>query len=123
VTTGTRVEVDGATQLASSLRRVSNDLDDLDVAEARAGQAIRQRASELAPKLTGRLAQSIRADTGGVGVAIGSDVVYAGVQEFGSPAKGIRAQPFLRPAADDTGQWVEFYADEVQRKLNTVKGA
>jgi HK97 gp10 family phage protein len=122
VTNGTRVEVDGATQLASSLRRVSDDLDDLDMAEARAGQYVRQRASSLAPKLTGALSQSIRADTGGVGVAIGSDLVYAGVQEFGSAAKGIRAQPFLRPAAEDTA-WVQFYEDEVQRKLATVKGA
>lgn len=118
-----RIDVEGDTELRVSLARVSAALDHLDAAETKTGQYIRTRAASLAPKRSGALAQSIRADTAGEGVSVGSDLVYAPVQEYGSANLNIAAQPFLRPAADDTGVWVEFYADDVQRLLDTVKGA
>jgi phage gpG-like protein len=123
VTTGARVEVVGADTLAAGLRRVAAGLDHLEVAGARTGQAIRTRASSRAPKLSGRLAQSIRANAAGDTVSVGSDLVYAPVQEFGWAGHGIAAQPYLMPAANEVGAWLPFYEDEVQGLLNNVRGA
>jgi hypothetical protein len=123
VTDTSRVEVVGARELGASLNRAAGDLEDLEEADQKAGQLIKQRAQQLAPKVSGSLARSIDASTAGVGVTVGSDLIYAGVQEYGWPGHNIVAQPFLRPAAEDTDQWVQFYEDEAQRALSKVKGA
>ena len=120
---GVQVEVDGATALRASLARAGDDLEEMATAELRAGQIIKQRASALAPKVSGSLAQSITASTGGTGVTIGSDLVYAPVQEYGWRGHNINPQPFLRPAAAETDQWMPAYEDEAQAILHKVKGA
>lgn len=123
MTDTSRVDVVGARELASSLNRAAGDLEDMADAEMKAGRLIEQRAQQLAPKVSGALARSINANAAGVGVTVGTDLIYAGVHEYGWPGHNIVAQPFLRPAAEDTDQWVEFYEDETQRALDRVKGA
>lgn len=123
MTDTSRVEVVGGAHFRATMDAAAGDLEDMAQAEERAGQLIRQRASQLAPVVTGALARSINASTAGAGVTVGSDQPYAGVQEYGWPGHNIVAQPFLRPAAEDTQAWVEFYEDEAQQALDKVKGA
>jgi len=121
--TKTAVEVDGSRQLSASLGRFADDLDDLDRAEVAAGQVVKQRASGLAPVLTGALARSIAVSTTGDGVTVGSPLQHAAPQEFGVPGHNISAQPFLRPAlAGATDEVLAAYEAEVQADLNRVKG-
>ena len=117
------VEVVGARELSSSLDRMAADLDDLERAEAAAGQVVKNRAAGLAPVVTGALARSITVTSEGDGITIGSSLPYAGVQEMGWPAHNISAQPFLRPAmADATDEVVAAYQNEVEADLKRVKG-
>lgn len=100
------------------------------------GKLVAQRAAGLAPVLTGRLKRSIvegmpymtgqRVWT----IDVGSNVEYAKIQEFGGQIEGrtsatgtkwktayIRAQPYLRPALDQS-------KDDVKRLLlRSVIGA
>lgn len=119
----TEFKVEGDEELARSLAKVSDRLGDLSRAEEKTGQLIRSRAAAAAPRESGALASSIVADSSGEGVTIGSDLIYAGVQEYGWGAHNISAQPFLTPAAEDTSSWIDFYEDEVQGLLDDVKGA
>lgn len=65
------------------------------------GEAVAAEAAAIAPKLTGRLASSIRSAPDSSGPArseIGADVDYAAYVEFGT--SDTPAQPFLRPALE-----------------------
>lgn len=117
-----RVEVDGAEALSSSLAAVGGSLDDLQAAGATAGQAVRTRAQANAPVNTGALARSIRADATGTEVTVGAYVPYAAFQEYGTV--NTPASPYLRPALEaSTTQIVDAYADEIGKKLDSVRGA
>lgn len=68
------------------------------------GEQIAGVAAQLAPRETGRLAESINSHpapgpTGGAGVDVVADVEYALFVEFGTSK--MAAQPFLRPALDE----------------------
>ena len=63
------------------------------------GAVLAQQAQALAPKETGRLAESIRTlDSGADGCDVGSDVPYADDVELGTHEHG--PKPYLRPAVD-----------------------
>ena len=62
----------------------------------RRGRAVRNVARVLCPKDTGRLARSIYVEETPFGVAVGSDVHYAGYVELDT--RYLRTQPYLRPA-------------------------
>lgn len=108
---------DNAEYIAQAIdRALAEALDEI-------GQAVQHRAQELCPVDTGRLRNSITYRLGGgsfdfpghgasVGreVTVGSEVEYAAYVELGTSRT--RAQPFLRPAAED-------YADEYR---STVEG-
>jgi hypothetical protein len=99
-------------------------MDELDRAEAAAGRLIEQRARGLAPKRTGRLASSVRAQPGRGEVAVASSLVYAGVIEHGWAAHGITAHPFLVPTAHASEPvWRAYYVADVNAVLAQVKGA
>lgn len=70
---------------------------------------IQNKAKELAPYKTGNLRRSITRTTldDGLTQAIGTNLVYARIQEFGGMAgRGLRskipAQPYLNPAAEQS---------------------
>jgi len=73
-----------------------------------AGDVVFQRAQRKAPVDTGRLKRSIhRGDPIGISptlytIKVGTNVEYAKAQEFGSDIHGVRAQPYLRPALDES---------------------
>lgn len=108
--------------LRATLGRVAAELDNLEAAGAKAGQAVRYRAASAAPVQTGALARSITATATGNTVEVGASVPYARFQEYGTVY--VPASPYLRPALEAaTGEIVAAYTDEIQQKLETVKGA
>jgi phage gpG-like protein len=84
-----------------------------------------QKASAMAPRLTGELASSVKGNPSNEKAQIlaGSAAVpYAGVQEYGWPEKNIQAQPYMRPAVyNNMGYIVEKYnnyMEEIIKKYN-----
>jgi len=117
-----RAEVEGDTALAASLNRVAGELDELQAAGTAGGQAVKQRAQADAPVDTGTLARSIRADATGETITVGAYAEYARFQEFGTVY--VPASPYLRPALEAAqNQIVDAYTGEIQKLLETVKGA
>jgi HK97 gp10 family phage protein len=117
-----RTEVDGAEALDRSLTTFADDVGDMRTAGEKAGQAVRIRASSLAPVDTGALARSIRAEATGTEVTVGTPIPYAPFQEYGTNT--VPASPYLRPALEAaTGLIVDGYRAEVDQKLGKVKGA
>jgi HK97 gp10 family phage protein len=116
-------DVEGADTLARTCRAAADDLDDMAAAHQEAGRLVEQRARGHAPKDTGALATSIRADATGSQVAVGSPLIYAGVQEFGWAGHNIRAQPFLAPAMASTDVVVRPYEDAVAKAVAQIRGA
>ena len=96
------VNVKGVNEVVRSLKKYEGAIDDLKNANANIGAKVSSTARATAPTLTGALASSIRPNRASRKVQIkagGARVPYAGVIEYGWPARGIEAQPFLRRAA------------------------
>ena len=118
----TEFRVDGDQALAASLHRVAGELDEMQTAGIAGGQAVKQRAQAAAPVRTGALARSVRADATGDTITVGAYVEYARFQEFGTVH--VPASPYLRPALEASQtQIVNAYTGEIEKLLNTVKGA
>lgn len=120
-----RVVVEGDRRLAATLRDASDDLRNMEAAGEKSARLILTRSRTLAPKLTGRLAGSlVAASESEQVVSVSSDVVYAGVQEWGWATRNIRARNFLvGPATDLMPVFVDYYADDAEAALRQVKGA
>jgi len=122
-----KVEVEGGRELRKSLKGVEDGLKDLQAAHAAAAGIVAAAAPSYAPLLSGALAGSIRGSGAKAAATVragGAKVPYAGVQEYGWPARNIPPQPFLRPAATDTeSEWVPVYQARVEELLDKVQGA
>lgn len=118
-----RVEVEGADALASTLHHAAEEIGDMSDALDDAGRLVQTRARGYAPVDTGALAASIEATRSGVEVHVGSAVgVYAGVQEYGSATTP--AHPYLRPALDYSQTVILGYFErDANKALAKVKGA
>jgi len=125
--TRTTVTLEGADTLSRSLAAAARDLGDLTRAHTETARDVVARARGKAPRLTGALAGSIRGEGGAEAATITAGyagVPYAGVQEYGWAVRGIRAQPYLRPAvAESEGAAVANTADELDRVVGRIKGA
>jgi hypothetical protein len=124
---GTTYEVIGAVRLRRTLKGVEGGLEDLTQLHEEIGRIVADYARPRAPRVTGQLASTIRS-SGTKSYAVVragfARTPYAGVQEFGWPARNIPPNPFLRPAAHITEPtWRSKYDDEVKRLLSKVKGA
>jgi HK97 gp10 family phage protein len=84
-----------------------------------AAEVIAEKASELAPRRTGYLAEHIHAERYGDVVQVVSEAPYSIYVEFGTVY--MEAQPFLRPAMDEyereISQAVKQAADEELRRI------
>lgn len=104
-------------RLLAGLRR-AQPREDADKIVGRALLSLAYRVQEIAPRaymsgprpqridvVTGTLRRSIAVDRGRLPfeVAVGSNVVYAPVHEFGSRNGRIPARPYLQPALRDVG--------------------
>lgn len=94
------------------------DLKDFTKVNREAAETVAKEGKGRAPRLTGRLAKSVRAGANqkaGYVMAGNRQVVYAGPIHFGWPRRNIRAQPFLYDALDAR-------KDEVIRKYEQRVG-
>ncbi len=125
---GITVKVDGAAQLRRTLRRAGDDLGDLADLHAQVGGIVAAEAHSWSPRgKTGALDSSIRVGrlkTGAVVRAGFARVPYAGVQEWGWPARNIAPHPYLTTAAKATEpSWTDVYARGVEKIVDKIKGA
>ena len=120
------LQVDGARQLRSSLKAAGDDLGDLKDAHRAAAATVTAAATGRAPHRTGALAASIRpggTKTAAIVRAGGARAPYAAYVHWGTPARGIPADPFISAAAQATEpSWVAGYTTAVQRIVDTVRG-
>lgn len=104
------VKVKGVNEVVRSFKQYEGAIDDLKNANANIASKVSNTAKATAPMLSGRLAGSIRPNRASARVQIkaGSGAVpYAGVIEYGWPARGIEAQPYLRRAAWDNREYTK----------------
>ena len=91
------------------------------VAVARTVQA---RGSTIAPMRTGKLAGSLRPSKQVAKAVVRSNLIYAGPIHWGWPRRGIKAQPFLVTAAEETRpEWLDEYEKALQAIVNKIHGA
>jgi hypothetical protein len=121
------VQVDGVRELRASLKRAGDDLGDMKDANAAVAGMVAGRASSLAPRVSGRLAASVRGNRAAASavVKVGTaSLPYAGPVHWGWPARHIAANPFAVNAAHDTEPaWTATYLDAIDRIIGKVRGA
>jgi phage gpG-like protein len=118
------VTVVGAAPLRATTLRAAVELERMDTADSRASAYLAQRAKGMAPRVTGRLAGSIRPGRTSDAATVTAGAVYAGPIHWGWPARNIRAQPFLADALTQGEPTVAaIYLGEVTRIVHTIKGA
>ena len=114
------VRVDGLRQTVRNLERLGVQISDLKSAFNRIGNIVVREAVSLTPRLSGRLAGSIRAGKAKNKSEIragGARIPYAGVIHYGG-YNNITAQPFLTTAAQNKqGQVVREVENELQALL------
>jgi phage gpG-like protein len=118
------VRVKGADRLARTMRRAASDIADQRALNARAAAAMARGMRERAPKRRGVLAASVGPDSGPDHASAGTPLRYGAVQEYGSPARHLRAQPFARPTlADQAPDYLDDLSEAIQDDLDRVRGA
>lgn len=120
------VQVDGLRPLRKALRDLDGDLGDMKAAHAVALGIVVPAAAARARRRTGRLAASVRGNRSASRATVlagGAAIPYAGVQEYGWPARNIEPHPFVTAAAHDTeSAWLPAYEAEVNRAVDKVTG-
>jgi phage gpG-like protein len=111
-------------ELQRTMAKAGEELQDLQTANQRAGAMVAAMAARSAPRRSGRLAGSIRAERTRGGATITSGLAYAGAIHWGWPSRHIDPQPYITLAAQATeDQWLKLYEQEIDRTLEKVKGA
>jgi carbon monoxide dehydrogenase subunit G len=115
------VSVKGLREVTRSFKQYEGAVDDLKTANAAISSKVAQSAVATTPKLTGRLASTVKGNRAVQRVQIkagGARVPYAGVIEYGWPARNIEAQPFLRRAA-----WTnrDYVIQQYSSNLESIK--
>lgn len=118
------ITVEGGRELSASLARAADQFGDMERPGERAADLLASRGRIEAPRLTGALASSITPEVDGNTAAVMSALPYAARTHYGYARYNQRAQPFLTdPLVQLEGTYVDYYADEADRILHTVKGA
>ena len=124
---GPVVQVDGARELRASLKRAGDDLADLKDANQAVAGMVAGRATSMAPRVSGRLAGSVRGNRAASSAVIkvgGASLPYAGPVHWGWPARHIAGDPFAANAAKDTEpEWTATYLQAIEAIVAKVKGA
>ena len=115
------ISIQGVKEVTDSLNKMARDLESNIELNKELSTTLSQKASALAPRLTGELASSVVGNPSAEKAQIlaGSEAVpYAGVIEYGWPARNIQAQPYLNPAVNNNmGYIVEKYNDSIQKAI------
>jgi hypothetical protein len=122
------VKVKGLREVTRSLKQYAGATEDLKEANANISSKVSKDAISIAPKSSGTLASTIRGNRAVQKVQLkagGARVPYAGVIEYGWPARNIEAQPYLRKAAWDNMAFViqQFDANLEDLKRKYISGS
>ena len=115
------VKVLGLREVTRSLSQYAGAANDLKDANASIGQKVATEARATTPIKTGALQETVRYNRALKTVQIkagNARVPYAGVMEYGWPARNIEAQPFLRRAAWNNMQYAR---DQFVANLNSIR--
>ena len=122
---GAKVELQGFDELSRSLEAAGREVKSMPEANATAGEIVASAARTRAPRATGALAATVRAEPdrdGALVLAGGAAVDYSVMVEYGT--RSMRAEPYIRPALAETHEkWVEAYANAIDDVLGKVHGA
>jgi hypothetical protein len=125
-TGGVTVEVQGAKELRRTMKAAGADMTDFGEANATAGRIVAAEAPVWIHAHTGSLGASVRAGTAKTSATVragGAKVPYAGVVEWGWPAKHIAPHPFLTTAAKSTeATWVDAYLARLEAIVAKIHG-
>lgn len=120
------LRLEGGRQLRATLKRAQIDIQDLKNAHALAARIVAEAGAARAPKVSGRLANTVRgsgAATQATARAGNAGVPYAGPIHWGWPARNIEPQPFLADALEATEEiWSPVYETAVERVLAKIRG-
>jgi len=115
------ITIQGVKEVTDSLNKLARDLQSNIELNKELSTTLSQKASAMAPVLTGALASSVKGNPSAEKAQIlaGSAAVpYAGVIEYGWPDRNIKAQPYLNPAVkDNMGYIIEKYNDSIQKAI------
>lgn len=112
------VSISGVEEVNATLRKVVDTLGEMTDANRQLSSEIAAKASAIAPRRTGRLASSITGKVDGKAATISANTPYAGVIEYGWPARNIPEQSYLRRAATESATPVVVYEEHIK---NTIK--
>ena len=111
------ISIQGVKEVTDSLNKMARDLESNIELNKELSTTLSQKASAMAPKLTGALASSIVGNPSAEKAQIlaGSAAVpYAGVIEYGWPKKNIQAQPYLTTTVNNNlGYIVAKYQNSI----------
>ena len=111
------ISIQGVKEVTDSLDKLARDLGSNIELNKELSTTLSQKASAMAPKLTGALASSIVGNPSAEKAQIlaGSAAVpYAGVIEYGWPKKNIQAQPYLTTTVNNNlGYIVAKYQNSI----------
>lgn len=118
-----KVKIEGLKQLTSSLHKFEGDVrKSTPKINKKASVLVATTAKGKAPRLSGRLAGSIRPGGAGDVVYVQSTLIYAGVQEFGG-YHGITAHKYLSGAlAQDTPAIIALHERELDANAKKIRG-
>lgn len=115
----TRLELStDADQLAASLRAAGQLVDDLEPVNRRAGEVV---GATPAPRRSGQLGASVRADATATGVTVAGHTPYWTFVHWGAPRRHVIAQPWLLAGLRaNESQIVELYATHLAGVVDTI---
>lgn len=117
------VEVQGADEVAATMKQCAHDLADMSDANRQAADIFVEASRPMAPHRTGRLASATFAQWEKDSAGFVNDEPYFGPIHYGWPAHNIEAQPFVDEATDaTTDQWMAVYRDAVTAACDEVQG-
>lgn len=116
----------GAKQFSQTMRKAGADMEELKAVNRQAANVVKPVAASLAPARTGKLRKSIRIGASrkaGFVRAGGARVPYAGVINYGWPARHIKPRLFMnRAIASTENTWLRLYDNFVDKTMKQVKG-
>ena len=115
----TEIKIEGLPELSRALGGLSGDLRDLSALNAKVGDDLAAEIGRLAPRDTGRLADSWRGSADASKAEASSDLNYAGCQEYGVPSHNIEGKHYAERGLDAAGPAIESTYDEGVQKLCT----
>jgi hypothetical protein len=119
------IKVSGGPKLRRTLKQAGVSLEDLK--EVNIAVANMVAARSVAPYRSGKLKSTVRPSraVSRARIMVGKKAVpYAGPIHWGWRARGIKADPFVSKAAQDSEPlWVQMYVNGVNRVIAKVEGA